>query len=125
MRLRHLVVLVAAVFFLSISIAATAQERVPLRRAPQFVQEAAMQTLREAGIRPNNAMVYGISKDDCPSDCNDSIGGGYCFCDRDDNGECPGESEKVPTEENRCRVKPDSVQLSGGGLAEPLEVLFR
>jgi hypothetical protein len=121
MRIRHLAIIVAVIFFVTFSVAANAQERGPLREAPRFIREAAVQTLRELGIRPNDEMTYGITTDDCPSNCNDSVGGGFCFCDLDDDGDCPEGSDKVPTEE-RCRVKPDTVELTGGGLQEPLEV---
>ena len=76
--------------------------------------------LRAQGIKVTGSTALGSIKDNCPSNCNDSAGGGFCFCDPDSKGNCPSGTDDYPMGggKKKCRAEMDSVSVSDGKGAE-------
>ena len=109
---------------------ADAQQRakpVPLKQLPTELRMFILETLQEQGIKGNGAMTYAAtSTKDCPSTCNDSSGGGFCFCEREEDGSCANGTEKTGTSDNpQCKIKNPGKGtgiVSGGGLDQPIKI---
>ena len=72
--------------------------------------------LRAEGIKVQGNTALGNAKDNCPSNCNDRAGGGFCFCNPDSKGNCPSGTEDYPVGggKKECRAEMDSVSVSTG-----------
>ena len=100
---------------------------VPLKQLPSELRMFILEALKEQGIKGNGAMVYASdATKNCPSNCNDSSGGGFCFCAPDSAGACPTGTEKTGTPDNpSCKVKNPGKGtgiVSGGGLDQPIKI---
>ncbi len=89
---------------------------IPIKRLPGPLRAAILEVLEGQGIKPSGRVVYasdGTAK--CPSNCNDSSGGGYCFCSPDSEGKCPSGTEKAGSPgDEYCRVSmPKGVSDTG------------
>lgn len=87
---------------------------------PQM-QKAVKVELRKLGIDLTPSATAGLTTSDCPSDCDDKVAGGFCYCDPV-AGKCPGSSEE--TSDGKCKAKPKSltVDSDGGGPAQAVVV---
>lgn len=100
---------------------------VPLKQLPTELRMFILDALKSQGIKGNGAMTYASdATKNCPSNCNDSSGGGYCFCGTEKDGSCPKDTEKTgPPDNPECKVKnpgKGTGVVSGGGLAQPIKI---
>ncbi len=110
------------IFTLALTIAlgsATAGETgkpIPLKILPTPLRIAVIERLKEMGVRPKGPISYASdSTDKCPSNCNGSSGGGFCYCDPDSEGNCPsGTSKGGSPGEEYCKVSMPK-GIGGGG----------
>ena len=80
------------------------------------MQKRIKNKLRAQGIKVKGNTPLGNAKDNCPSNCNDRAGGGFCFCNPDSKGNCPSGTEDYPVGggKKECRAEMDSVSVSTG-----------
>jgi hypothetical protein len=99
--------------------------KIKVLELPPEIRKHVLNALKSKGIEPNKNMTLSATTDKCPSSCNDSASGGYCRCDPDDKGNCPGGTEKqgAPGSEY-CRVRIPKADVSGGGLKDPVQILM-
>jgi len=97
--------------------------KVQVLKLPPQLRRPLVAYLKEKGIEVTDAITLAASTDDCPSTCNDSAGGGFCYCKPDDEGNCPSGTEKGGTPDDPyCKAKMEKGVISGGGINDPLEV---
>ena len=100
---------------------------VALKQLPTELRMFILGALKEQGVRGNGAMTYASdATKTCPSNCNDSSGGGFCYCSPDSSGNCPSGTEKggSPGDEY-CKVSNPGKGtgiVSGGGLDAPIKI---
>ena len=121
----------AAAFAFSLAVVSTAafadgkEGRYQIGKLPPELQKLVYMGLRDKGVEGNGKMMLYITTSDCPSNCNDKVAGGSCLCDKED-GKCPEGSSPVGGDNpgKECRHTPDRGIVSGGGLADPVQVLM-
>ena len=89
------------------------------------MQKRLQSKLKAQGIKVKGSTPLGNAKDNCPSNCNDRAGGGFCFCNPDSKGNCPAGTEdyRVGGGKKECRAEMDSVNVStGAGQAQKLSL---
>ena len=97
---------------------------IPFKELPRPVVRNLAAQLSEMGIEADPEMTMAADTSACPSDCNDSTGGGWCYCQPDGNGDCPGNSEKAGSPgQEYCRVARPKSEVMGGGMNDPVEVV--
>ena len=114
------ILMVISLVLAAASMPAVAGERVKpmrLKELPRPLSAAIVQRLRDMGIKPNGSISYAsASTENCPSNCNDTSGGGFCYCSPDSEGKCPSGTEKggSPGDEY-CKVR---MPKAGGNTGE-------
>lgn len=92
--------------------------KVMLKELPPDIRRVWMKALADQhGVEAPPASRAASSTKNCPSSCNNSSGGGYCYCDPDENGNCPsGTSKGGSPGSEYCKVKmpKGAVTIPGG-----------
>ena len=102
-----MLVRILAVFSLLLAVTlapAFAGERgkpVQLTQLPPELRMFILDALKAEGIKGNGTMTYASdATKTCPSGCNDSSGGGSCYCSPDADRKCPTGTDKTGTPES-------------------------
>lgn len=129
----RVIALFTLILGLSLGAASAGEAGKPMRikNLPPPLRAMVIEQLQKMGIEPKGAMTYASdSTDKCPSNCNGSSGGGFCYCDPDSSGNCPSGTEKggSPGEEY-CKVRmPKGIGgggvVGGGGLPQMMAIEF-
>lgn len=102
---------------------ATKKFTISVKKLPKPMQSHILKVLKEKGIKNVASAQASASTKNCPSNCNSSSGGGYCFCKPDSGGKCPSGTEKggSPGDEY-CKVQMPKLSIGVNGVPDPVEV---
>ena len=102
----------------------TKQFSTSANKLPKDMQNRILSILKERGIKIKNlaSAQASASTKNCPSICNDSVGGGFCYCEPS-GGKCPMGTTKtgVPGKE-QCKVQIPKISVEINGVPEPVVV---
>jgi hypothetical protein len=99
---------------------AQAQQRedIPMQRLEGDLREILMRAARAQGLRIGDETRVQVSTRDCPTDCNNNVLGGKCYCGMT-RGSCPEGSDRTryPADSNRaCSINPTTAAITGPGI---------
>ncbi len=101
------ILMVISLVLAAASMPAAAGERmkpIPLSQLSKPLRSDIFKRLQDMGIKPDIGMTYASdATKNCPSNCNRSSGGGFCYCDLDGN-KCP-EGTEPTSDKKECRVR--------------------
>jgi hypothetical protein len=103
----------------------TKEWKVEFKQLPSAMQRHILKSLKEKGVDGGaKAITFASSSTkNCPSTCNDSSGGGFCFCQPDSSGNCgAGETKGGSPGSEYCKVAMPKINVGIDGRAIPLEV---
>ena len=103
----------------------TKQFSTSANKLPKDMQNRILSILKERGIKIKNlaSAQASASTKNCPSSCNGSAGGGFCFCSPDSSGACPTGTEKGGSPGSEyCKVRMPKLSVGINGVPEPVVV---
>ena len=103
----------------------TKEWKIEFKQLPGSMQRHILKFLKEKGVEGGaGAITYASSSTSkCPSTCNDSSGGGFCFCQPDSSGNCgAGQTKGGSPGSEYCKIAMPKITIGLGGGASALEV---
>lgn len=103
----------------------TKEWKMEFKQLPSPMQKHILMFLKQKGVDGGaEAITYASSSTkNCPSGCNDSSGGGFCFCKPDGDGNCgAGETKGGSPGSEYCKIAMPKMNIGIGGRPDPVVV---